>query len=260
MDSPRLHYQRGLLHEAVNARILRLHRPFLSRGYQDGSPFATSTRVCVAAAKAIISGNHAMSRIANSLWSVYTGTLGSAIVLFMDLFHAIDAGTAEEDLVERREVLLKGATAVFATQVASPALQAVVEQGQHILLGLIMAEEDRRHRREARARLPDGGSGNPELDSFAQVLKRISREVQAEEAYVPSTDSWPPAMVPRFSGGSDGFAAGLGFEPTSVPGGGVDGAIEGGGGQDFSSFFETMASEDWGQGGGIAAPGWAGME
>lgn len=64
---------------------------------------------------------------------MYTATLGSAIVLFMDLFHEIDTDGHETLIQEKKAVLVK-ASFIFNTQVASPALRAVVEQGQRILL------------------------------------------------------------------------------------------------------------------------------
>jgi hypothetical protein len=42
----RVQYQRGQLVEATHARLLRLHRPFLSRGYTPGSPYRYSTEQC----------------------------------------------------------------------------------------------------------------------------------------------------------------------------------------------------------------------
>lgn len=126
VDSERVRYQRALLQEDVYARIVRLHRPFLSRGYHVGSQFRYSTEQCVWAARAIISSNYELLGISTSLWwsesrghqvrscvrereltvfrasAVFMSSMRSAIVLCMDLFQAIDADRAEEDIKEVR--------------------------------------------------------------------------------------------------------------------------------------------------------------
>lgn len=52
----------------VHARLLRLHRPFLSRGYNPGSPFRYSTDQCIRAAGYIIATNYELLRVTSSLW------------------------------------------------------------------------------------------------------------------------------------------------------------------------------------------------
>lgn len=64
----RLRYQRALLYGDIYARLVRLHRPFLSRGYNTGSPFRYSTEQCVQAARSIIESNYEMLSITTSHW------------------------------------------------------------------------------------------------------------------------------------------------------------------------------------------------
>jgi hypothetical protein len=64
----RLRYQRALLYGDVYARLVRLHRPFLSRGYNNGSPFRYSTEQCVQAARSIIESNYELLSITTSHW------------------------------------------------------------------------------------------------------------------------------------------------------------------------------------------------
>ena len=87
-----------------------------------------------------------------SLPLAYTGTLASALVLLMDLFHAIDTDEAESSIREvsvplcpavatslitrlkqKRGVLAK-ARVIFEKKVTrTPALEVVVEEGRKIL-------------------------------------------------------------------------------------------------------------------------------
>ncbi|KAI5474464.1 Zn(2)-C6 fungal-type transcription factor [Pseudohyphozyma bogoriensis] len=254
LDSVKLRYQRAVLHESVYTRIVRLHRPFLSRGYNPTSQFRYSTEQCVRSAKLIIASNYELLRITSSLWWMYTATLGSAIVIFMDLFHTIDTDMSESAIKEKKDVLLK-ASILFNTEVASPALRAVVEQGRRILSGLFAAEDKRRTTRVAHA-MAGGGASGPEVESFAHILQRISQEVSLQEQrvasaataaeysssassanrngtpYVPETAAPTPygqMAPPQNLGNFEYWPEGLQPPPQ----------------QDFTAFFDTLASEDW---------------
>ncbi|ORY84680.1 hypothetical protein BCR35DRAFT_302998, partial [Leucosporidium creatinivorum] len=264
----RLRYQRALLYGDIYARLVRLHRPFLSRGYNTGSPFRYSREQCVQAARSIIESNYEMLAFTTSHWWMFTGSMRSAIVLFMDLFHAIDEDRPHGEVNEKRKVLVK-ASIIFGTEVAIPALQAVVEQGRRILGGLFSAEESRRMARAAQTLAPSDGSV-PALESFAQVLKRVSHEVSIEDqkALLPATpapNAFPPPPSTEYSpylsapGGSVSLnfasSAAQGLSPYDYWGAGANLAggpspggpfLPGGGasfGQDLNTtFFETLAS------------------
>ncbi|KAL8287023.1 hypothetical protein RQP46_004029 [Phenoliferia psychrophenolica] len=235
VESVRLRYQRALLHGTLYARLIRLHRPFLSRGYNAGSQFRFSTEECVKAARLVIASNYGVLQITSSLWWIYTSTLAASLVLFMDLFHSIDTDAPEASINEKKDVLLKSSL-IFNTQVTSPALREVVEQGRRILDGLFVAEESRRMNRAAHTLI--SSSGQP-----SEVLHRIGHQVSADDpdvaapapAFVPAATSQvqvapyteaPQADASAFEYWGDG---GLGSAPP----------------QDFTSFFDTLASEDW---------------
>lgn len=111
--------------DANSPRLVRLHRPFLSRGYDPTSAFHYSTQQCVSSARSIINSNYELLSITTSHWwsesrrrrawsladlpfsAVYTSSMRAAIVLFMDLFHQIDEDVshAEVNEVSRREWL-----------------------------------------------------------------------------------------------------------------------------------------------------------
>ncbi|SGZ02009.1 BQ5605_C033g11180 [Microbotryum silenes-dioicae] len=302
VESVRIRYQRSLLHEDVYARLVRLHRPFLLRGYVPTSPYRYSTSSCVDASRSIIRSNYDLLSITGSLWWMFTSSMRATIVCFMDLFHAIDTDRPEVEIKEKRAVLMQ-ASFIFATQVHSPALQAVVEQGRRILNGLFAAEENRRT--TLAAHTLTGGGVTPAQETFAQVLKRVSTEISREERamFAAASNQLPPSPFPPPSSASSSAtsppfvkhqlaygtpAAGPGaFEywssmkpvnsnfpnnqqqggnsassslssyaptPTTFPlvGGPVGTssatAING---QDFASFFETLASEDWANAAGL---------
>lgn len=59
---PYIAYQRCVILYGLNNRLLRAHRPFMSRGYQD-QKFAYSTESCIKAAKVIIAAQRALRDI-----------------------------------------------------------------------------------------------------------------------------------------------------------------------------------------------------
>lgn len=52
---------------AIHSRIVRLHRPFLSRGYEEDSRFAYSTKACVESAKIVVSSHQCVDRCSSCL-------------------------------------------------------------------------------------------------------------------------------------------------------------------------------------------------
>lgn len=59
---PYIAYQRCVILYGLNNRLLRAHRPFMSRGYQDVK-YAYSTESCIKAAKVIIAAQRALRDI-----------------------------------------------------------------------------------------------------------------------------------------------------------------------------------------------------
>ncbi|GAA5837244.1 hypothetical protein JCM11251_004944 [Rhodosporidiobolus azoricus] len=191
IDSPRIAYQRACLHEDVFSRIVRLNRPLLGRGYSPRSPYQYSTEQCIEAAKAVILSNHQLLQIETSRWWMYTGTLASSFVIMMGLFFSLDHDAPDSEIKEKRDVLLK-AREIFDSQVATPALTVVVEEGRKLLAALFVEEE---RRRTARAAHTLAGAPPPALESFAQVLKRVSREIAAKDQ--PNTAGLVPSSLSR---------------------------------------------------------------
>ncbi|GEM12376.1 zn(2)-C6 fungal-type transcription factor [Rhodotorula toruloides] len=242
VDSPRIAYERACLHEDVFSRIVRLNRPLLGRGYLPGSPYHASTVKCVEAAQKLIENNYDMLELETSRWWMYTGTLASAIVLMMDKRH-----------------ILNKARIIYDSQVATPALMVVVEEGRKILAALLAEEQNRRTTRAAHGM---ADAPLPPLETFAQVLKRVSRQVAAEER-PPTAVATPfphaashapfsqPASAPPLGHTTLSFAqaaasamacAPMAFDPVGAEASPMNGFEAG---PDFSSFLNTLASEDW---------------
>ncbi|GAA5853704.1 hypothetical protein JCM8547_007418 [Rhodosporidiobolus lusitaniae] len=278
INSPRVAYQRACLHEDVFSRIVRLNRPLLGRGYAPASPYAYSTSQCIEAAKSLIQSNYNMLQIETSRWFVYTGTLAASLVLMMHIFHMLDHDEKEEAIRETREVLMKARAIFDTTQIATPALTVVVEEGRKILAALFVEEERRRTTRTAHEM---ASAPPPALETFAAVLKRVSRAIAAQEPPNPLSllQSATPApshlhshaasastLAPPHPPFSFAQAAATAMANTAAapptPGLGTPSALSAAGGYDpttafdasmlpppvadFSSFFNVMAeSEDW---------------
>ncbi|GAA5972560.1 hypothetical protein JCM11641_001900 [Rhodosporidiobolus odoratus] len=266
IDSSRVAYERACLHEDVLSRLIRLNRPLLGRGYLPNSPYAYSTEQCISSAKKLILSNVSMLGLETSRWWVYTGTLASSIVLMMDSFHGIDNDASEKEIKENRDILLK-ARAIFDTQVATPALTVVVEEGRKILAALCVEEERRRTTKAAHSM---ASAPPPALESFAQVLKRVSREIAAREqpnpaALIQSATLPRPFSIPSLAPPHPPFSfaqaaasamantatttTAFDIVPATLPTGSAP--FE----PDYSSFFDTIAnSGDWAAG-GLGSPG-----
>ncbi|BGO94376.1 hypothetical protein NBRC10512v2_006488 [Rhodotorula toruloides] len=257
VDSPRTAYERACLHEDVFSRIVRLNRPLLGRGYLPDSPYHASTVKCIEAAQKLIENNYDMLALETSRWWMYTGTLASAIVLMMDVFHAIDNDLSDSEIKQRRYTLNK-ARLIYDSQVATPALTVVVEEGRKILASLLAEEQNRRTTRAAHGM---ADAPLPPLETFSQVLKRVSRQVAAEErppiavatpfhyAASPAPFSQPTSAPPvGHAALSFAQAAASAMARAPMAFDSVDAASPMDGfeaGPDYSSFLNTLASEDW---------------
>ncbi|GAA5916265.1 hypothetical protein JCM8208_001719 [Rhodotorula glutinis] len=289
----RVQYERACLHEDVYSRIVRLNRPLLGRGYALNSPYRYSNERCIEAARALINNNAEMLTIETSRWWVYTGTLASSIVLMMDLFHAIDHDRPEKEIKEKRDILYK-ARAIFDTKTSTPALEVVVEEGRKILSALLVAEESRRATRAAHdmAAAPPP-SLEPFSQVLKRISREVATAAADDAKPAPYFSQPTPLAGNGFTGAPSPFPSSSARNAFSAPsphapfsfaqaaatamantppvpyGGGSSvgagmfeqagglgaGAGAGGGAGDFSSFFNTLASEDWTAATSFTSPG-----
>ncbi|GAA5910772.1 Zn(II)2Cys6 transcription factor [Sporobolomyces salmoneus] len=169
--------------QSVHNRIVRLHRPFLTKGYAAGSKFAYSTEACIKSAKIVLFCHH--KNVGFVIKPLYSHSLSASIVLAADLFHHIDIGTNSAEIEEKKENLAL-ALEIFSekgsNRVRSGHLKMIISQARRILSGLFLEVEKRRVRRMARL----GGQGSStqnqsqemgkEEESFAEILARIAKE------------------------------------------------------------------------------------
>ncbi|ORY80238.1 hypothetical protein BCR35DRAFT_304422 [Leucosporidium creatinivorum] len=275
---PYLRWKRLVCSEAVQSRICRLHRPFLTRGFNSGSRFAFSAEKCVEAAQFVISNVGIILGWSPNAWFIFSHALGATIVLFADLFHSIDKDASEHVIECKKNVLVK-AYDIFSrhSQISAPGLRVIVQQGRRIMSGLFMAEEKRRATRAA-CTLSNNTPAQP-VESFAQVLQHISREIEVSAAQdlplptpspapsstlnsaplftfpIPSAFLPPPANDPIsqeiFGGSGDTFTSqffrDLGLPPTTAAGSG-NGVPATAGGEGWSATPSTF--DFWSQGTG----------
>ncbi|TNY19628.1 hypothetical protein DMC30DRAFT_447750 [Rhodotorula diobovata] len=295
VPTPRIAYERACLHEDVYSRIVRLNRPLLGRGYALNSPFRYSTEQCIEAAKALILNNAEMLTIETSRWWTYTGTLASSIVLSMDLFHAIDHDRPEKEMKEKRDILYKaraifdtktstpalevvveeGRKILAALLVAEenrrttraahdmaaappPSLEPFSQVLKRISREVAASTEDAKPATHLSQPTPLGGSYTVAPSPFPSSSARTAFSSSAPSPHPPfsfaqaaatAMANTPMSLDPVAPPG-----AGSVFEPASgaAAGGGGGG---GGGAGDFSSFFNTLESEDWTAATSFTSPG-----
>ncbi|GAA6022558.1 hypothetical protein JCM10207_006585 [Rhodosporidiobolus poonsookiae] len=186
---PVIRGKRYIALQGVHNRIVRLHRPFLVKGWAEGSKFAYSTDACIKSAKIVLVSHHNNLAVNRNLRMMYSHSLSAAIVLAADLYHAIDTGASETEVESKREVLAM-ALEVFSEsvqeKVASPHLRYIIEQARRVLTGLFFEQEKRRARRAAMA---VSGSFALNEKPFAEILQNLARETDFswERNGVPST-------------------------------------------------------------------------
>lgn len=191
--------------EGVHSRIVRLHRPFLSRGYSRGSKFAYSRDQCLNSARIIVECHYNLRDLATTgtFWFVYSHTLGAAIVLFLDLFWSVDNELPSAELVEKMRIVSM-LPEIFSTssQISNPGLRTIVNSASRIVNDLAAEVKVRQTTSVAQSFSPNGHHRPAKRESFAEVLRRISRNLSLSEG--SSSEVW------------DGTVASL-LNPTSLP-------------------------------------------
>ncbi|GAA5916676.1 hypothetical protein JCM6882_002263 [Rhodosporidiobolus microsporus] len=189
-DEPTQRWKRLICQEGTHSRIVRLHRPFMAK-------HDYSRKACLESAEKVIRADLDVIATTNNAWFTYSHALGSAIVLFADLFMSIDEGLPETDIERKKEILVL-AFNVFSRydDIPSMQLRSVVQTGSKILGGLFLAEEKRRVTRAAAALVPGGAPADPTTETFAAVLQRLTLEVAGPPAPPASPPPAPAAAVP----------------------------------------------------------------
>ncbi|GAA5968667.1 hypothetical protein JCM3765_004155 [Sporobolomyces pararoseus] len=206
--------------EGVHSRLVRMHRPFLlKKDY--------SRKCCLESAEIVIKSQLQIQKWTNSIWFVYAHSLAAATALFADLFDAIDHDLPERQIEAKKETLVL-AFEIFSKhdEIPSPHLRQIVQTGSKILSGLFMAEEKRRVTRAASALVPNsnhGGKSSTPPESFAQVLQRLTLELDIPRTVLPSpapVASRPLHPVPSnatdYINSSTATSSSMPYPPTSA--------------------------------------------
>ncbi|GAA6056116.1 hypothetical protein JCM3770_006002 [Rhodotorula araucariae] len=196
-EDPMLRFQRHFVLEGLHNRIFRLHRPLLSKAHKNPK-YKFSAEACLKSARAVVVSTHNIREAVADVPYTYSHVFGAALVLFNDLFQAIDHdGSATE--IDSKVETLQLALEIFTSKPSSAALAHTVQQAHRILLGLFREEERRRQARAAKALMrasagdaavAEAEDNAEEQETFADVLHRIARSLDSDSA--PHRGTPPP--------------------------------------------------------------------
>ncbi|GAA5911475.1 uncharacterized protein JCM6883_005771 [Sporobolomyces salmoneus] len=196
-EPPMVKFQRHFVLEGLHNRIFRLHRPLLSKASRNPK-YKFSSEACLKSARAVVVSTHNIREAVLDVPYTFSHCLGASLVLFNDLFQAIDHDLSAPEIDSKIDTL-QLALEIFSSKPTSPSLGAVVQQGQRILAGLFREEERRRTARAARALMLASTGGvedtpnrddEEETETFAEVLQRIARNLNTDSA--PHRGTPPP--------------------------------------------------------------------
>jgi len=176
------HYEKITLSLAIHSRMLRLHRPWLSRGYED-ERYAYSKEQCIRAARAslrMMSDNIGVARFLEKWWIPLFYVTVSGMVVIIDLLKTakreMKSKATEEKIAE-----VKGALDQMRhiSQTSIPAKAAIK------VMDFLMTEVEERRRpggtslgkRKATA---EGEGLDDEEHNLQRAVKRLIRQAQLE--------------------------------------------------------------------------------
>ncbi|GAA5871056.1 hypothetical protein JCM3774_005099 [Rhodotorula dairenensis] len=208
-QDPFIRSRRYIALQGVHNRIVRLHRPFLVKGWEPNSRFAYSSDACVRSAKVVVLSHHNNLKLdfglSRNLRMLYSHSLTAATVLAADLFHSTDTDATDAEIASKRDNF-QLALDVFSERVqqklGSKTLRRIVAAARHVLSGLHMEQQKRRARRLARKATGQSDANEP---TFAELLHTLSSEIDGRPGHaVPEApqSSSSSAVVPTPSDGT----------------------------------------------------------
>ncbi|GMK56923.1 hypothetical protein CspeluHIS016_0307630 [Cutaneotrichosporon spelunceum] len=177
------HYEKITLSLAIHSRMMRLHRPWLSRGYED-ERFAYSKEQCIRAARAslrMMSDDSGVARFLEKWWIPLFYVTVSGMVVIIDLLK-----TARRDMkskaYEEKVAEVKGALNQMRQIDSSVPARAAVK-----VMDFLMSEVEERRRPtgaligQKRKSAFDGDvAGDDEEHNLQRAVKRLIRQAQLE--------------------------------------------------------------------------------
>ncbi|KAI5480083.1 C6 transcription factor [Pseudohyphozyma bogoriensis] len=187
-EYPKVRWMRHASYAGLHARLMRLHRPFMNK-----QPVSAEQ----ASAKMVIASHHQLMTQSTGAYFLYIHSISASLVLFLDLFRAIDQGCSDTELQDKKDLLNK-AFEVFSHNeiISSHRLRGVVQLGATILSGLFRVAAEKMSALQAHQRSP-ATIPKPARESFAQVLSRISQELSTDSSTAgkrATTSTSPPAV------------------------------------------------------------------
>lgn len=190
-------YEKTTLSLAIHSRMLRLHRPWLSRGYED-ERFAYSKEQCIRAARAslrMMSDTSGVARFLEKWWIPLFYVTVSGMVVIIDLLK-----TAKRDMKSKvtddKISEVKSALDQMRQIDSSVPAKAAVK-----VMDFLMSEVEERRRGGTslshKRKYGEGEDGDDEEHNVQRVVKRLIRQAQLE------TDSSPSSSAPFASPSAD---------------------------------------------------------
>ncbi|GAA5981692.1 hypothetical protein JCM10908_004568 [Rhodotorula pacifica] len=185
-QDPNIRSRRYIAMQGVHNRIVRLHRPFLVKGWEPNSRFAYSSEACVRSAKVVVLSHHNNINLdfglSRNLRMLYSHSLTAATVLAADLFHSTDTDASDAEIASKRDnfqLALDIFSETVQQKINSKMMRRIVKAARHVLSGLHEEQQKRHVRRLARK-----ATGQPQVTepTFAELLHTLSSELDASQA------------------------------------------------------------------------------
>ncbi|KAM0747428.1 hypothetical protein T439DRAFT_329158 [Meredithblackwellia eburnea MCA 4105] len=141
----RLIVERIVVQCAFQARLMRVHRPYLSRGYRN-KKYSKSRETCISCAREVVklaTGYPSASQLPFGWWAVTFDVFAAAICLFIDLSHA------KEGVEEKRALVVEAVGLVHKI-----AHTSMAKAGARVLDQLVLEEHNRRSATEGTTTKP----------------------------------------------------------------------------------------------------------
>lgn len=152
--------------QTINSRLLRLHRPFMSRGYRE-EKYAPSTTAAIQAARNVLMTQMSLARAPLIKMGFQLLTIqGATVVLFMDIWTRWP-----EDVTESNDFrLIQEVVPFFERSLSSrhAAVQKIAQQSLNVISLLREALDSRRMASEAR--VASGGTWESDVEVEPYVL------------------------------------------------------------------------------------------
>ncbi|GAA5924076.1 uncharacterized protein JCM15063_005540 [Sporobolomyces koalae] len=185
-NNPKLRKQRFMSMSGAFSRLVRLHRPFFVTGLTS-SKYRFSTDACLQAARKVITAHSLGKEPLKNIRIVHSATLSAAIVIYAYMFHLIDTNAPISDIAREKETAAAAYTVFSTTQATSPKLNKVLKHAVAIL-SLLAATVEQRQTQKSHRITP--------MESFAQVLRRIAKELSLAQPSAADTKPSPHSLVP----------------------------------------------------------------